>query len=162
MSRFVERKLVLLVVDLAGYARWASTLSALPLAEFVDGWYRRCAAETSARGGRIVKFMGDACLAIFEPDAARAAVGAARALADPPAGEQLRASANVHIATVAAGDFGPDEDARFDVIGAGVNHLFLMGGAPGIRVSEPVYRQLPNEERAQWRKHRPPATYTLM
>ena len=48
-----------------------------------------------------------------------------------------------------------------DVIGSGVNHLFLMGGGAGLRISEPIYRQLPNEHRAPWRKQRPPATYTF-
>jgi class 3 adenylate cyclase len=161
MSAFSERKLVLLAVDLAGYTRWANTLDALSLAEFVDDYYRRCAAEIGARGGRIVKFMGDACLAVFEADAAAQALETAETLASRPPGGPLQVSANVHLATVAAGEFGPDDARRFDIIGAGVNHLFLMGGAPGIRISEPVYRQLPSDARSRWRKHKPPATYTL-
>jgi hypothetical protein len=36
-----------------------------------------------------------------------------------------------------------------------------MGGGPGTRISEPVFRQLPSEAREAWNKHRPPATYTF-
>jgi hypothetical protein len=36
-----------------------------------------------------------------------------------------------------------------------------MGSGAGIRVSEPVYRQLPNDERTPWHKYQPPATYTF-
>jgi adenylate cyclase len=162
MSKFVECKLVMLEVDLAGYARWAGTQDAVNLAAFLDRYYRRCADEIRSRGGRVVKFIGDGCLATFPPDEGPAAIAAAEALVAQTADhDRLQGSANVHVATVAAGDFGPDDDKRFDIVGAGVNHLFLMGGAPGIRISEPIYRQLPNDARSRWHKHKPPATYTL-
>ncbi|MBI3183051.1 MAG: hypothetical protein HYZ28_13015 [Myxococcales bacterium] len=74
---------------------------------------------------------------------------------------KVELGANLHLAVVAEGEFGPDDDRRYDVLGSGVNHLFLMGGGAGIRISEPVYRQLPNERRKGWRKNRPPATYTF-
>jgi hypothetical protein len=60
-----------------------------------------------------------------------------------------------------AGEFGPPGARQYDIIGAGVIHLFRMGSGAGIRVSEPVYRQLPSDDRRPWRKHQPPATYTL-
>jgi hypothetical protein len=70
-------------------------------------------------------------------------------------------SSKVHLAVVAEGEYGPADDARYDVIGSGVNHLFLMGGAPGVRISEPVYRKLPNSVRGRWAKRQSPATYEL-
>jgi hypothetical protein len=36
-----------------------------------------------------------------------------------------------------------------------------MGGGAGIRISEPIYRKLPNERRGPWQKSKPPATYAL-
>jgi class 3 adenylate cyclase len=68
---------------------------------------------------------------------------------------------NVHLAVVAEGDLGAGADRRYDVVGAAVNHLFRMGGGPGVRISEPVYQRLPGERRAPWRRQEPPATYTL-
>jgi hypothetical protein len=49
-------------------------------------------------------------------------------------------AANLHLAVVADGELGPDDDRRRDVVGNRVNHLFSMGGGPGVRISEPVYR----------------------
>jgi hypothetical protein len=74
-------------------------------------------------------------------------------------GLTIGAGANVHLATVAEGELGADGDRRYDVVGVGVNHVFTMGGGPGLRLSEPVYRRLPNAQRSGFRKHRPPATY---
>jgi class 3 adenylate cyclase len=112
----------------------------------------------------VVKFMGDGVFAVFPAEAAVAAVDAASALRDAVTalrGNDWRIDlgANVHIAIVAEGEVGPAD--RYDVFGSGVNHLFRMGGGPGIRISEPVYRQLPNEARGPWNKMKPPATYTL-
>lgn len=155
-----ETKLVLVSVDLAGYARATASLDALSIAAFLDGWYAACAAAFRPKGGRIIKFMGDGCLAVFPEDRTVDAVDAIEELAKTPLRLPLKLGANVHIAIVAAGDIGPEGDRRFDVLGSGVNHLFLMGGASGIRISEPVYRQLPNDRRGAWSKHHPPATYT--
>lgn len=164
---FQENKVVLLAADLAGFTRAAAPLDAATLATFVDAWYRGCAATIKKHGGRVVKFMGDACFATFPEQRVLDAVDAASELGTEL--ERLRPShplkvdlgVNVHLAVVAEGEFGPDGDARYDVIGNGVNHLFLMGGGAGIRISEPVYRALPNERRGPWRKHQPAATYTL-
>ena len=74
-------------------------------------------------------------------------------------GLALDVGANVHLATIVEGTFGAGSSAAFDVIGAGVLHAFRMGAGPGVRISEPVYRKLPNDQRQGWRKHQPPATY---
>ncbi len=162
-----ERKLVLLEADLAGYARWSGHLEASAVAGFLDEWYRLCARIIRDRGGRVVKYIGDGCFAVFPEAAAVAAVEAATTLRAElgtlkvAKGSPVDLSAKVHLAVVAEGEFGPDDDARYDVLGSGVNHLFLMGGAPGVRVSEPVYRKLPNHHRSRWRKHQAPASYEL-
>ena len=164
---FRETKLVLLSAAMAGYARATANLDALAVAVFLDDWYRRCAATIRDRGGRLVKYIGDGCLATFPDDKCVEAVDTAtelRRVIDALRSEhplKVEIGANVHLAVVAEGDFGPDDDRRYDVLGSGVNHLFLMGGGAGIRISEPVYRQLPNDRRGEWNKNRPPATYTL-
>ena len=164
---FRETKRVLLAADLAGFARATANLDALASAAFLDDWYRQCAAAVRDHGGRIVKYMGDGCLATYGDDdsvnAIVTAIELQRAIDDVKSRHRLKVEVgvNVHLATVAEGDFGPEDDRRYDVVGSGVNHLFLMGGGAGIRISEPVYRQLPNDRRSEWRRNRPPATYTL-
>jgi adenylate cyclase len=161
-----ETKLVLLAADLAGYTRACAHLDAISIAQFLDRWYREAAPIITSRGGRIVKFIGDGVFAVFPVEAAVAAVDAATELRKAIAALRendwrIDLGANVHTAIVAEGELGPDNDRRYDVLGSGVNHLFRMGGGPGIRISEPVYRQLPNEARGPWNKLKPPATYTL-
>jgi adenylate cyclase len=159
-----ETKLVLLAADLAGYTKACAHLDALSIARFLDRWYRQVSPSIASRGGRVVKFIGDGVFAVFPETAAVAAVDAASELREAInalRGNEWRIDlgANVHIAIVAEGEVGLE--GRYDVFGSGVNHLFRMGGGPGIRISEPVYRQLPNEARGPWNKMKPPATYTL-
>jgi adenylate cyclase len=136
----------LLAADLAGFARASADRPPLEIAAFLDDWYRRCAPIITSRGGRIVKFMGDAVLAVFPEDAARAAVECARALREEPLQWPVELGAIVHAATIAEGDVGPDR--RYDIFGSGVNPLFMMGGGAGVRVSERIHGQLPDELRA--------------
>jgi len=169
-SRISSQKLVIAVHDLHGYTRAAATADDLAVATFMDEYYVLCAELVHAGGGRVVKFVGDACLAVFPPERCADAVDAVRALrARVPALAHRHhlpvapGTSNVHLAVVAAGELGPAGDRRFDVLGAGVNHTFLLGArqGPGVHVSEPVYRALPNERRTPWRKAKPPAVYTL-
>jgi class 3 adenylate cyclase len=167
-TRFEERTLVILLADLAGFTRSIAGLDTPTVAAIVDDFYVAAARLVTEHGGRVVKYSGDSCLAVFESEAGRDAVSCALALRDavPRIGEvagiTLDTGINVHRATVVAGMFGPQEDARFDLVGTGVIHTFRMGSGAGIRISEPVYRQLPSDERSPWQKHQPPATYTLV
>src|SRR6478736_5474589 len=114
---FRETKLVLFAVDLAGYTRACAHESALSIATFLNAWYRQCAEHVRSRGGRVVKFIGDACLAVFPEsraldaiDAATALGGALRSLRQ---GWPVDLGANLHIAVVAEGEYGPDHDRRY-------------------------------------------------
>jgi adenylate cyclase len=161
-----EARRVLMVADLAGFTRAVAPLETAVLAELVHRFYALAATSVEDHGGRVVKFIGDGCLALFAEDAALAAVACTRDLGScvrelgAEFGIALDVGANVHMATVAEGVYGAGRSAAFDVIGAGVMHAFRMGAGPGIRISEPVFRRLPNDQRGAWHKRQPPATYT--
>jgi len=163
----VECQRVIMVADLAGFSRAVGPLSTVELAELVHRFYSAAGALVESHGGRVVKFVGDGCLAVFSEDAASVAIACAGEFADIARelaiefGVALDVGTNVHLATIVEGNFGTGASARFDVMGAGVMHAFRMGAGPGLRVSEPVYRKLPNDQRRGWRKHRPPATYVM-
>jgi class 3 adenylate cyclase len=163
----VETRRVMLVADLAGFARAVTPLTTMQLAALVDRFYCIAAEMVEGAGGRIVKFIGDGCLAIFDESDAARAVDCARNLVAPirafgrEYGLDLDIGANVHSSLVVEGEFGVGASRRFDIIGAGVIHTFRMGAGPGIRISEPVYRKQPNELRSVWTKRQAPATYTL-
>ncbi len=154
-------------MDLTGFMRASEKVEAAPLARFLDDWYGVVAEAVAPAGGRIVKCVGDGCLVAFPPERCADAVGAVSGLGDAVAalgkrhGVKVGYGANVHLAVVADGEIGPPDDRRRDLVGAGVNYAFTMGNGAGVRVSEPVYRQLPNDRRRAWRKRKPPATYTL-
>ena len=167
-SSFTQRKLAMLLVDLAGYAKTVRSRGDLETAAFLDIYYRLCHGVIARHGGRIVKFMGDACMAAFEPEHCAQAVGCAQALrreidalCKKDGGAMSCGGINLHMTLVVEGRFGADHVSRPDIIGAGVNHLFLMGGGQGTRISEPVYRALPSNARSPWNKNKPPALYTL-
>jgi adenylate cyclase len=158
---FRETELVLFTADLAGYARATAGMPPLEVAALLEGWYREVEAILGGRGGRVVKFMGDACLATFPADACAAAIDAAAALRwvdlRMTAGVAVGVGVRIHRGVVAEGEVGADR--RYDIFGAEVNHLFRMGGAGQVLISEPVYRQLPDESRGAWRRNDATATY---
>lgn len=165
---FTEVQRVLCLVDLTHYTRLSQRLEPFETATFLDGFYKDCHAELGGEaGGRILKFMGDGCLAIFPPDQAADAVAAVLRLRDRVAARardlpvSVELGANLHLARVVEGDFGPPEAAQHDVLGEGVNFTFLMGRGAGVRLSEPVYRKLPSGARSPWRRIKPPARYVL-
>jgi class 3 adenylate cyclase len=154
----------MVMVDLAGFTKAIAPLSSMQLAQLVDHFYRLMADTIAASGGRVVKFVGDGCLAVFDEEAVAEAVRFVHDVVEPVRalgqrhGVALDVGANVHLSVVVEGEYG---GRATDIVGAGVVHVFRMGAGPGIRISEPVYRKLPNDQRGPWKKHQPPATYTL-
>jgi adenylate cyclase len=159
-----ERQLAIVLVDLARFTHAVAGIDLRALASLVEAFYREATAVISSHGGRVVKFVGDGCLAVFEPDDAVRAVEAVEQLRarvrsiGSEHGADLDLGANVHVSTVAEGDFGLH--GAYEVVGMGVVHTFRMGSGAGTRISEPVYRKLASDKRSPWRKHQPPATYT--
>jgi len=167
VSRFRERRLTLLTFDLAGYTRATTSMQALDVALLLDAYYELVLPPIREAGGRLVKFMGDGAFAVFPEERCAEAIDATVALVRTIDGwpraraAGLGGGANIHLATVAEGELGPPDGRRYDVVGAGVNHLFRMGGGRGVRISEPAYRQLPDARRGPWHKLNPPATYVF-
>ena len=164
LSDYRERPLVMVLADLARFTQVISELSLRETAAVLDGFYRAAEDVVADAGGRVVKFVGDGCLAAFGPDDVLAALDTVDLLAERVRGLGARqgvgmeVGANVHLATVAEVRLGIGPVA--ELVGMGVVHTYRMGGGPGVRISEPVYRKLPSERRSTWRKRQPPATYS--
>lgn len=167
LETFVSTRLVVLVADLSGYHRAYRTHTDEEVVRFLDRFYALCEHVVTGAGGRVVKFLGDAVLAVFEPDDAVAAVDATVALETLAArladeeGFDLALGANLHVGPVVAAELGAGASRRPDVIGRAVNQTFLLGGGRGLRLSEPMYRKLPSGDRTPWQRHKPPAVYLL-
>lgn len=163
----VASNLVLVLADLAGYARAFREHDDTAMAAFLDQFYHLCEKSVTIPHGRIVKFIGDACHAVFRGDAAHEAVRAilevrtgVQALA-AQAGIQAELGANLHQGVVVEGLFGGPIHRQYDVIGRAMNDTAMMGRGPGVRISDPVYQQLESGAREMWRRVEPPVTYTF-
>ena len=148
---------VLVLVDLAGYAKAFTEHDDATMAAFTQAYYGVCAEVLEGAGGRIVKFVGDACLTVFPVDQATVAVEAVRSLDGHVAalaaerGIPVAMGANLHLGEVMEGLFGPEGHARYDVIGAAMNDTARMGRGPVLRLSRTLWEALAESERALWR-----------
>jgi class 3 adenylate cyclase len=132
------------------------------LAELLDEYYRDADRLVSTMGGRMVKFMGDAFLAVW-PEA-RAGAGAAALPGlkrDLDAwwaarGWDSRLVLKAHFGRAVAGSFGAD--GRFDVIGNEVNVAATLP-ARTVSLSAEAFRRLENGARRAFKKHTAPAVY---
>ena len=163
----VPTKRIIVLIDLAGYAKAFQSEGDVKMVAFLQDYYTECEKVIAARGGTIVKFIGDACLAVFLPDQAKSALEAVLELR--PTINTIAATyqvsvapgANLHLTSAIEAEFGTGPSRRRDILGRGVNQTFLLGRGAGIRISEPVYRTLPSVMRSAWSKHKPPAVYHL-
>jgi adenylate cyclase len=166
-SRFPSAPTIILVADLTGFAHGFLSHSDSDMAVFLDRFYRMADDIVGEHGGTVIKFIGDAVLCVFAPDAAAAAVSAAITMQRAAAalavdvGLDVRLGANIHMGDVVTAELGTGASRRVDVIGRAVNQAFLLGRGGGIRVSERVYRKLPSADRTPWDKRKPPAVYVL-
>ena len=132
------------------------------IAETMHAYYMRAGALVRASSGRIVKFMGDAFLAVWSAD--DAARGAAALLAikrgvDAFFAERSwdsRLVVKAHYGEAVVGPFG--DDGRFDLIGNAVNIAATLP-ARTIALSPDAFRCLAPDDRHAWKKHTPQVVY---
>ena len=128
---------VVFYADLRGFTRLADTLERNQLVAMLDDYLDCIAAPVEARGGQVLKFLGDGLLAIFELaerdaaqvcrtalEAARAALNGARELSHQrhAAGQPAMAlDVVLHLGDVLYGNVGSSKRLEFTVVGPAVN-----------------------------------------
>lgn len=163
-----RRELSLLVAfaDIHGYFRHAlRRADDRALAEDLDEHYRLITARIASAGGLVVKFVGDATLAVFEEAGVDRGVECLLALKEETDGwlaergwRGCTLNVKAHFGTVIAGPYGPPGAQRFDVIGKAVNAAARLA-SPGLAISPQAFRKLGKEVRQRFKKHTPPVTY---
>jgi len=152
--------------DLSRIAEWSSSERDAVLASFFQAFYELAANHIEPAGGRIVKFMGDAGLAVFPEDSAEDVIFALAAFAREAReragayGLDTYLNVSVHVGPVLAGSFGPPGAARFDVIGKTVNIAARLGRR-GLTLSSQACRCLSEDGRKRFEKLMQPITYRL-
>jgi class 3 adenylate cyclase len=114
-----------------------------------------------------VKFIGDAALVVFPAHAVDLGVRALLELRDDvdramtERGWECRLSAKAHFGTAIAGDFGPGDSKRFDVVGRAVNTAAKLR-SNGITLSAEAFHQLSSELQPSFKEQPAPATYVAL
>jgi adenylate cyclase len=146
LSGNVQRRLgqptieaVIWYCDLRGFTRASDTMPRDAVIALLNDYFGEMGAAVAAAGGEILKFMGDAMLAIFpveKPEARRETAGrAARAAAAATRGiaqanqrrtdnreRLIKFGLALHIGEVMFGNIGASARLDFTVIGPAVNH----------------------------------------
>jgi class 3 adenylate cyclase len=156
------QRLLIVFGDITRFTVNARGKPSLELAELMNDYFLRAGALVRASNGRIVKFMGDAFLAVWaEADAPRgvAALQAIKRGVDAFFAERKwdsRLVVKAHFGEAVAGPFG--DDGRFDLIGSEVNVAATLP-ARTIALSAEAFRCLSTEDRTAWKKHTPQVVY---
>lgn len=156
--------LLVAFIDLTGFALQSTRVPDTELAAAVDGYYQRVAERIAAAGGRVVKYIGDGTLIVFDADDTEPGVAAlldVKRLVDryfEDLGWNCRATVKAHVGTVIAGPYGPPDDLRFDVIGKTVNTAAMLD-TTGITLSHEAFHRLSPALRQRFQEHAPPTTF---
>lgn len=130
--------------DLRGFTTMADTRPAAEVVATLDRYFETVCAPIGEAGGEVLKFVGDAVLAIFpaggdEAGACRRALAAAKRAIENirewnyDRTEAIRAGVALHVGDVTYGNVGAQRRLDFTVIGAAVNEVCRV---------EPLCKQL--------------------
>jgi class 3 adenylate cyclase len=155
--------LLIAFTDFTRYKVNADHRTAEDVADLLDRHYRLIAEVVTAAGGRVVKYIGDASLSVFEAD--RVDDGVRALLELKQRADQLLADegwsgsrmiVKAHFGEAVAGPIGPE--ARYDVLGSAVNTAATLS-TQSFAISAEAFRKLAPETRQRFKKHTPPITY---
>jgi adenylate cyclase len=157
------REVAVLFVDLVGSTSLALRRSPQEIVAWLNRFFAVVVDVAEAHGGWVNKFEGDAALCVFgapsdQPDAASAALAAARALDDRLRRElpETRAGIGVSAGPAVAGHVGAERRLEYTVVGDPINEAArlceLAKERPDrVLASEAALRKASTEEAARWR-----------
>nr|WP_275411555.1 adenylate/guanylate cyclase domain-containing protein [Shimia biformata] len=133
---------VIMMFDLSGFTRLSETLEGDALIDMLNDYYGMVVDLIEARGGNVLKFIGDGLLAVFadntELEAGRDALDTVLAIRDGMAETNTRRAAEqlpvtgctmaLHAGDVAYGNIGGRNRLDFTVIGPAVNTTSRLCG----------------------------------
>ncbi len=124
----------ILFADMRGFTALSTTMSAEETVALLDRYFDCVVPPIEARGGQVLKYIGDGVLAIFRAGddpvpACEAALAAAEAIVarvadaarEEPAAQRFGVKTALHFGEVAYGNIGSGARLDFTVIGSGVN-----------------------------------------
>lgn len=164
MPDFTEVPLLVVFTSFTRFTAQVDRLEDAEVARVMAEYYALAGSAIRAAGGRVVKFIGDAMLAVFPADQVDAGARALLDLKDASdrfmadRGWDCRLVVKAHFGPVAAGHFGADDDRRYDILGKTVN-ITVRLDSQGVALSAEAFRRLGPDMRRRFKKHTPPITY---
>ena len=160
-----EIRAVIWFCDLRDSTPLAESMSRSQFLQLLNAYFEKVLEPVQKRGGEILRFIGDAALAIFPIGSEPAAVACARALdaANEAVAEMkkfnagrdtpLRFGIGLHLGMVLYGNIGTPSRIEFTVIGAAANEAARIEGMcktlkVDVAVSETVARHVPGRLRS--------------
>ena len=148
--------------DMRGFTSFADRRSPVEVVSALDAFFEMVASPIHEEGGEILKFIGDAVLAVFRAEdsseadvCVRALRAAERAIAHVDASpDPFRLGIALHFGEVLYGNIGAQERLDFTVIGAAVNEASRIEGlckvtGKSLLMSDAFVDRLPSLERAR-------------
>lgn len=148
--------------DMRGFTSFADRRSPAEVVSALDRFFETVALPIHEEGGEILKFIGDAVLAVFRAESSSETEGCARALraaeraiagveASP---DPFRLGVALHFGEVLYGNIGAQDRLDFTVIGAAVNEASRIEGlckvtGKSLLMSDAFVQRLPVADRAR-------------
>jgi len=156
--------LLIVFTDVTSFTRVTRNPPAAEAAEAIDEPYILMSDKAAAANGRVVKYLGDGALLVWDADHTDEAVAAlvelrteARELFQRH-GWDCTLKVTVHFGPVISGEFGAERFRQYDVIGSAVMTAARLEGRT-LSLSQAAFRTLSPETRQLLKKHTPPVVY---
>lgn len=158
-----EHQLLIVFADITRYQHHARGLADTDLADLLDSYYRFTEDLALRASGQIIKFMGDAFLAIWMEDQIPTGLAALHVMKREIDAWwathewDSRLVIKAHVGTAVVGTFG--NESRFDVIGNAVNVTAVLP-ARTISLSAEAYAALAADAQLHWQAQAGATFYT--
>ena len=160
-----DENLLIVFFDWPLYTRITRELSSKDVFAKLNEFYVMSDLFFEARGGRVLKYMGDAGLIVFPPEKAEDGVVSLlefKSQADDwldKNGFARGINVNAHFGQVTIGLMGAPGFSRLDILGSNVNICATLGKR-GLTLSPQAFRCLSPKNRKFFKKFTPPIVYT--
>jgi len=161
-----NKEMLVVVFDLINFGQFSNQNKSPKIFQTLNEFYAKSKAVVDTNGGTLIKFIGDAGLAVFEKERSDVAITAMIQLKaeidlwfsklTPKGGLAV----NCHLGPVIMGEMVGPKGAQLDVIGEAVNIAFTMGKRQFL-ISPQAFRSLNEKSRKSFKKFTPPIVYRL-
>ncbi|MEZ7891878.1 MAG: adenylate/guanylate cyclase domain-containing protein [Candidatus Wallbacteria bacterium] len=162
----VELNLLVSFFDLANFIKISNSRKNLELFDLLSEFYEFAGNIIENAGGKIIKFIGDAGLAVFPEENVDNGIHALLKLQKETEiffqkkNVQTRLIVKTHFGCAAYGPLGPAGNKRPDVLGETVNTAATLN-SKNFAISPQAFRKLSPQTRKLFAKYTPPITYII-